>query len=69
MENRAKDDYISDLKAENYELRQRERNLFALNERVGDSEHRLRLVKDSRVRNILFSSFIPFLFRPNLQMR
>lgn len=50
MENRAKDDYISDLKAENYELRQRERAFHALNERVGDSEHRLMLVKDSRVR-------------------
>lgn len=50
MENRAKDDYISDLRAENYELRQRERAFHALNERFGDSEHRLHLVKQSRAK-------------------
>lgn len=50
MENRAKDDYIADLRAENYELRQRERAFYALNDRVSDSEHRLFLVKDSTVR-------------------
>ena len=49
MENEAKDNYITDLKAENYELRQRERAFYALNERVGDSEHRLALVNDSKV--------------------
>lgn len=51
MENEAKDNYIADLKAENYELRQRERAFYALNERVGDSEHRLALISDSKVRN------------------
>ena len=50
MENRAKDDYIADLRAENYELRQRERAFHALNDRVSDSEHRLHLVKDSRAK-------------------
>ena len=50
MENRAKDDYISDLRAENYELRQREKGYCALQDRVSDSEHRLHLVKQSRVR-------------------
>lgn len=49
MENKAKDDYIADLRAENYELRQRERAFYSLNERVGDSEHRLTLVKESKV--------------------
>lgn len=49
MENRAKDDYISDLRAENYELRQRERAFYALNDRVADSKHRLALVQDSKV--------------------
>jgi len=49
MENKAKDDFIADLRAENYELRQRERAFYALNERVGDSEHRLTLVKESKV--------------------
>ena len=50
MENEAKDSYIAELRAENYELRQRERAFYALNERVGDAEHRLSLSKASKVR-------------------
>jgi hypothetical protein len=61
MENRAKDDYIANLRSENYELRQRERAFYALNERVSDSEHRLHLVQDSRVRKFTFSPFLTFL--------
>lgn len=61
MENRAKDDYIADLKAENYELRQRERAFYALNDRVSDSEHRLHLVKDSKVRKTIFQVFNYFI--------
>jgi len=56
MDNRAKDDLIADLRAENYELRQRERAFHALNDRVTDSDHRLSLVKSSKVR-ILFLIF------------
>ena len=54
MENEAKDNYIADLRAENYELRQRERSFYAVNDRVADSEHRLSLAKTSRVSSIAF---------------
>ena len=63
MENRAKDDYIANMRSENYELRQRERAFYALNERVSESEHRLHLVQDSRVRNFTFLNFFLLFYR------
>lgn len=50
IDNEAKDNYIADLRAENYELKQRERTFYALNDRLADAEHRLTLVKESRHR-------------------
>eukprot|EP00344_Euplotes_crassus_P007336 CAMPEP_0197000876 /NCGR_PEP_ID=MMETSP1380-20130617/5712_1 /TAXON_ID=5936 /ORGANISM="Euplotes crassus, Strain CT5" /LENGTH=383 /DNA_ID=CAMNT_0042418331 /DNA_START=26 /DNA_END=1177 /DNA_ORIENTATION=- len=48
VDNRAKDNLIADLRAENYELRQRERAFLALNDRVSESDYRLHLVKESK---------------------
>jgi chromosome segregation ATPase len=50
VDNDAKDNYIADLRAENYELKQRERTFYALNDRITDADHRLNLVKESRAR-------------------
>lgn len=50
VDTEAKDNYIADLRAENYELKQRERGFYALNDRLGDAEHRLGLMRDSKFR-------------------
>ncbi len=54
VENDQKDLLIAQLKAEAFEMRQRERDYRALHQSFMDLEHRYNLIKEERVSHITF---------------